>query len=178
MFGNGSQEDLLQHLPWTEAKVTRQYFPRSSFSPLLNTAVIFPFSQTPGTSPSQHPLPKVIESGLVMTSASSLSPQRYTSSGCMNLLCSIALGVWDFWRQVLPVKTKAKAALSTSAFSIFFIIWKRKFIVFKHHRDLQTWSVNTCQGTSASVYLISQISLCEKLGPYFMPRQLQNSFML
>lgn len=75
----------------------------------------------------------------------------------------------------LAVKTKVKKALSTSAF--YFITWKRKFVVFKHHPDLKSQCVSDNRDQVLQCRS-SQISVCEKIHPYFMPLQLQNSFML
>ena len=40
--------------PGTEVRLTGLYFPRSSFLPFLKMEVMFPFFQSPGTSPDRH----------------------------------------------------------------------------------------------------------------------------
>ena len=47
----------------------------------------------------------------------------WTSSdvGSISFPQSLASGVWETWEEILPVKTKAKAAMSTSCFSVPFV---------------------------------------------------------
>lgn len=96
-----------------------------------------------------------------MTWTSSLNHQAYNLPGWLNLMYSITLEVWNFWRQVLPVKTKVKKTHSTSVFSIYFTTWWTKCIICKHHPNLQPWSVNTCQRPHSSESEQSDLSRSE-----------------
>lgn len=126
IFGNGSPEDLLQHPPWTEVKVARRHFLK--FFSHTSWVQLWCFFQSSKTAWNQHYLPKVTESGLMMTWTSYLNAQAYNLSGWLNFMYSITSEVWNFWRQVLPVKTKVKKTQSTLAFSIYFTTWKMKCI--------------------------------------------------
>lgn len=122
---------------------------------------MFPFFQSSKTAQNQHRPPKVTESGLMMTWTSSLNPQTCNLSGWLNLIYSITLEAWNFWRQILPMKTKVKKTQSTLAFSIHFTTWKMKCIIHKHHPSLQAWSVNTCQRPHSSESEQSDLSWSE-----------------
>jgi len=59
-------------IPWTKLRLTSPYFPGSSLTSFLKTGVIFPFSQSLGTTSSHHDLSKIVEIGLAVTSTRAL----------------------------------------------------------------------------------------------------------
>lgn len=125
--------------PGIKVSLTGLYFLWSSFLLFLKIGVTFAFVQSLGTSPNNKA--KIIESGLTITSASSLSTCGFISSGHMDFwmysLCKYSLtrsfsstgtssllqplslvsGTWDSWKPLLLVKTEAKKAFSTSAYT-------------------------------------------------------------
>jgi len=79
--------------PGTEVRLTGWYFPASSLLPFLKKGGMFPYFQSPGTSPDCLDLSNMMERVLAMTSASTLRTLGCISSGPVDL-CMFRFHRW------------------------------------------------------------------------------------
>lgn len=103
VFGTVFQDCLLYHLVRDWGKTGLDPLP----CPFSKTGVTFSFSQSSGTFPEHYDFPKIVESGLTVTLANSISTHRCILSDptdfCMSSLFKCSL-TWSF-------PTKGKSSL-------------------------------------------------------------------
>lgn len=110
----------MHHLSRDEGEAAWPWFPGSSFLPFLKTGVVLAFLQSSGAFPALYDLSKMMESGLTLTSAKSLSTHGWIPPGLMNLWVSSlpnpifnqgkAPRAWDSWGPALAVSIKQRCS--------------------------------------------------------------------
>jgi len=135
--------------PGTEVRLTGQEFPGSSFLPFLKMGTMFPFFQSPGTSPDCHNLSNIVESDMAMTSGNSLRTLGSILSGPIDL-CMFRFLRWSqIWSSLTVGGTLPLWSPSCRNVSFHFPSEKRRSLAV---HSLQSFLVHSEENISSILY--------------------------